>query len=404
MEDYIKTNSDEVLNSKKNDEVDLASLVVTVMRRRWLIIGITAVFLLGSVAYALLKQSHFTATATVIPVGNSSGIGSALSQYSALASSLGVTIPSFSGGSSAPDQEIMAILQSRTMCEQLVKDLDLLPLIFKHPERMKKTDPFPAAVRIFQMKDLEVTEDEKSSVISIKVTLPDKTKAAEVANHAVEVLESILNQKNAFLSKQSTESLEEQINEQGQKVQQLQDQLASFQKNTKIISPEGQVTSAMTIYASLLQQKLSLEVTLSRLQNALSLDNPQVTAAKAQLDAVNQQIDKLEGTTGVGSFSMGNAPEQIVEYQNIAGDLDIAVKIYASLLGAYENAKLQQAQSQVFVQTVDPAIPPQKQSPPSRSEVLVVGTIIGVLVAFLAAFLVNGIANLRDRVRSRLSN
>lgn len=384
------------------DEIDLASVALTLWRRKWLIIVVVVVFVIGSIAYALLKQPLYAAVATVIPVSNS-GMSSALSQYAALASSFGVSVPSISGGASAPDQEILAILQSRTLCEYLVKDLKLEPLIVKHPGRLKGQNPFQVAVHRLQTQNLSVSEDPKSSVISIKVTFPEKKTAEQIANHAVKVLENILNQKNASLTTQSSKSLEQQVAEQAKKVQQLQKEMAAFQKNTKIISAQGQVSSAMTLYGDLLQQKLSLEVALSRLQNSLSSDNPQVAAARAQLDAVNAQIAKLEGTTGVGSFSMGNAPDQIVQYQSIAGELDVATKIYASLLGAYENEKLQQAQNQVFVQVIDPAVAPELPSQPKKKLVVIIGALLGVIVGLLSAFIAQGTSRLLSEVRLQVS-
>lgn len=386
-------------HARNRDEIELTDLLVTLWRRKWVVIIITVLFMAGSVVYALLSQPLYTATATVMPVGNN-GQSSALSQYASLASSVGISLPS--GSSGAPDQQILAILQSRSLAEELVKDLDLVPLIVKDPKSGQIADLFQTAVETLRKDDLSVSENSQTGVISIAVTFPKKRKAELIANHAVSVLEKILNKQNAVLSAQSTKSLEDQITEQGKKVHNLQDQLAKFQRDTKLISPQGQVSSAASLYASLLQQKLSLEVALSRLQNVLSPDNPQVTAAKAQLNAVNQQIGKLEGTIGVGSFSMSNAPAQMVKYQNISGELDVASKIYAGLLAAYQNQKLQQAQNQVFVQVVDPAIVPEKPSKPKKKMIVVLGSIIGLIVSIAAAFVLAGIPQLSDRIQSRL--
>lgn len=383
-------------------DVTLTDLIVTLWKQKWIVVAVTVVFAVASVTYALLKRPLYTATATIVPVG-SSNQSSTLSQYAALASTFGVTLPSFSSGGTAPGQEIMAILQSRTLCEQLVRDLDLTPLIVTDPKSLGNEDPFQYAVEKLRTKDLKASDDSKTGLISIAVTFSDKRKAMQIANRAVQVLESILNKQNAVLGKQSTRSLEEQITQQSNKVQQLQNQLASFQKSTKIISPQGQVSSAVSLYGDLLQQKLTLEVSLSRLENALSPDNPQVTAAKAQLQAVDEQISKLEGTTGVGSFSMSNAPDQMVKYQNISGELDVASKIYAGLLAAYENQKLQQAQNQIFVQVIDPAILPYRPSHPKKKLVAIAGTLAGLLAGILAAFAAGTLPNVRQDFKLRLS-
>lgn len=385
----------------RGDDVSLSQVVAAIWTRKWIVIVTTCVAMIGSVGFALVRQPTYAATSTIMPLSNSNQ-SSSLAQYAGIASSLGFSLPAATVGG-APSQEIMAILQSRTLSAELVKALNLVPVVMKHVKPTGLRSPQLIVSEYVQKHVLAASEDKKSGVISITAKFFDPQISEKIANKAVGVLEGILNQRNSSLSRLSAQSLEQQITSQGKKVRVLQTQLASFQKDTKIISPQGQVTNAMNLYGTLLQQKLTLEVELSRLQNALSSDNPRVTEAKAQLDAVDKQISKLEGTAGVGSFSMGNAPEQIVKYENITTELDIAEKIYASLLAAYENQKLQQAQNQVFVQVIDPAIVPVLPSKPSKKVILITGTSVGIVVGILIALLVSGLLRLQQEVRAELS-
>ncbi len=49
----------------------------------------------------------------------------------------------------------------------------------------------------------------------------------------------------------------------------------------------------MDLYANLMNQRITLEVDLKRVEAALSEGNPRITALKNQLEAVNSQIKKI---------------------------------------------------------------------------------------------------------------
>lgn len=383
----------------RQGETSLIDLILIVWEKRLLIAIITGAFIILSVILAFVLPAYYESSTTVLPI--TADQNSALSQYAGLAALAGINLPG--GGSSTPVQKIVAILKSRTLCERVVSDLKLVPMILDHPEKITDRDPFAAAVEQFQKNYLDVNKDDKTNVIEITATFRNPAMAQKIANYSVEVLGSILNEKNLTVSKASIKMLEQQIAEQEKKVSDLQTQMARFQKDTKIITAEGQVTSAMTLYASLLQQKIGLEVNLSRLESALSPENSQILTVRAQLDAVNDQIKRIESSTGVGSISMGKAPEQIVEYQNIYRDLDIATKIYAGLLATYQNQKLQEAQDQLFIEVIDPAPLPEIRAKPKRKIIVVVGAISGAAIGLLAAFGVNAFRAIRDEINAKMT-
>jgi capsule polysaccharide export protein KpsE/RkpR len=118
------------------------------------------------------------------------------------------------------------------------------------------------------------------------VELKDPVLAADTANYAVSLLERILNEKALTVSKKNRRMMESQITEQELKVKELQNKLTSFQQSSGILIPQGQIEQSMTLYSTLVGQKISLEIELSRMESALSADNPKISALKTQLAAV----------------------------------------------------------------------------------------------------------------------
>jgi uncharacterized protein involved in exopolysaccharide biosynthesis len=374
-------------------------IIALVWRWKWVIAIVTVVFAVGSLVIAFVSPPVYETSTTLMPINLENSSNN--SQYAGLAAMAGISLP---GNSLTPAQKIVTILQSRTLCEQVVKDLNLVSALVPSPSSTGGRDPFNLAVDRLRKNILTVTLDDISGLITVTVDFGKQKTAQDIANHAIKVLESILNQKSLTMGQKTTQVLEDQIVEQEKKVEVLQTQMARFQKNTKIIDPQGQVTNAMALYSNLLGQKIQLEVQLARLANALSADNPQVTATAAQLEGLNKQIKNIESQTGVGSFSIDSTPEQIVEYENIARDLDIATKIYSGLLASYENQILQNAQDQIYVEVIDTAIYPEVRSKPSRKMIVIVGTLAGFLIGIAGLFVVRSALSLRKQLKTRLGS
>jgi tyrosine-protein kinase Etk/Wzc len=380
-----------------SERIYLLDLFLVVWRRKIIVIAATFIFAIGTLIFALIMVPTYSAQTTIMPI--STGSNTSVSQYASLAVAAGISIPA--GGVTNPTQKIIAILNSRTLGERVVTEMNLVPVILGDTSEMTKRTPLNVAVEAFRKNILLITSDDITGIISISVHFKDQNLTYLTANKVAEILESILNEKNLALSKKSNDVLKEQIDDQRKKVDDLQQKMAKFQKDTKIITPEGQVTSAMGLYSVLLDKKLTLEVNLSTLENTLSADNPKISSIMSQLDTINSQIMDIESKTGVGSFSIGSAPEQIVEYENISRDLEIASKLYSSLLATYENQKLQEVQNLLLVEVIDPAIFPEVKSKPSRAIICIIGTMVGFLLGIAAVFAIDVVKRIKTEIFSR---
>lgn len=360
--------------------LDLMTLAVRLWRRRWVVVAVFAAVLVGSLVLSVILPATYSAKTTLIPVTNSAS--SSLSAYVGLAAAAGISLPS-SVAASDPTQKIVAILQSRSLCESIVNSLGLTSSILrrKHP-----ADPSVAAALLLQ-REVKVQNDDRTGLITVTAEFGDPMSAKRIADNAVEVLQATLNDKNLTVSKATLSILQVQIEEQSKKVADLQAKMAQFQRDTRMLAPDSQLSGAMALYSGLIQQKIALEVAISRLESALSPGNPEIATTQAQLEAVDAQISKIEGS-GVGSFSLENAPSQLAEYQNLFRDLDLATKIYSGMLVSYDNLQLQAAQDQLFVEVIDPALPGARVRPDPLTYGII-GVVAGIALGVLAALLLD---------------
>jgi uncharacterized protein involved in exopolysaccharide biosynthesis len=359
----------------------LIDLVATVWRQKWLVIIITAAAAVLSVLYSLSKPNIYTATSTLLPI---SGSTSALSQYAGLAAMAGVSLP---GASSAdPTVKIQAILNSRELATKVINELDLIPKLIKEPEKLKTISPLSAALQTFQKNVFSVSVDTKTSVIKVSAKTKDPELSARIVNTAIDLLQQDLANRVLTASGKNIVVLEQQAAEQEKKVRELQNKMADYQKKNKLIAPQTQSQQGLDLYRSLIQQKITLEIQISSLENTLSTDNPKISQAKAQLAAIQKQIEDFEKTGGGVGPAMTETPKALFEYANMQAQLELATKIYGSLLTSVENLRLQDATEKVFVEVIDPAVPPELKSEPARATMCIVGTLAGGFAGLLLAF------------------
>ena len=374
----------------EDDEISLVDLVATLWKRKWLILIVTAVAAVASVLYALAQPNIFSASAVMLPISGSSS-SSLLSQYASLASMAGVNVSS--GGSSNPAIKIEVILKSRSFAEKLIGSLNLVPLLIEHPEKIKTGTPQGVAVESLG-KILSISTDTKTNVMKMTARTKSAILSSTIVNGALDMIQEDLKARALTSSGKNIVILEQQTTEQEKKVRAAQDKLKAYQKKYKLVSPQVQSSASLQIYQALVQQKMTLEIEITRLQSALSDDNPKIVAARSQLDAVKAQMDDFEKTGGGIGPSMGEAPAALMEYANIMAEMELTTKVYGTLYSSLETMKLQDASEKVFVEVIDRAIPPDKKSEPSRSMICLVGTMAGGFFGILLAFVLDALKKL----------
>lgn len=374
----------------EGDEISLVDLAATLWRRKWLIVGVTFVAAVFSVVYALVQPNMYTASATMLPISGSAS--SSLAQYAGLAAMAGISLPGASA--SDPTVKIEAILKSRGLAEKLIEELNLIPVLIEKPEKIKIGTPLGAAVKSFQEDVFSVSTDAKTSLIKVSAKTRDPELSQDIANKAIELLQANLEARTLSASGKSIALLETQVAEQEVKLKTAQDKLTEFQRKNKLVSPQAQSSGGIQLYQGLIQQRISLEIEISRLESALSSDNPKLVSAKTQLAAVNKQISDYERTgSGVGP-SVSAAPATMMEYANLTAELEMLTKLYGSLVGSLESIKLQEASEKLFIEVIDPAIAPERKSEPSRAMICVVGTMAGGFLSVLLAFVLDALKKL----------
>lgn len=166
-------------------------------RRRWLIAGVTGIFLLLTIGLIFALPRTYRAEALLMPVERQEPAGafsSLLGQVGGLASLAG-----FSLSGSDQRAEAIAVLGSRSLSEQFVRDNELLPILFssawdEEKQSWKDSEKAPTmgdAIRLFN-KVRTVRPDLQSGLVTVRVEWHDPQLTAQWANELTRLANQLL--------------------------------------------------------------------------------------------------------------------------------------------------------------------------------------------------------------------
>jgi uncharacterized protein involved in exopolysaccharide biosynthesis len=180
---------------RADDELDFFKLWSLLWHGRWLIIGITAAFALGSAVYASLLPRMYTARVVLSPVKDEPLSGLA-SQLGGLASLAGIA----SVGTDNSDS--LAVLKSRDFVREFIEAYDLLPLLYADrwdaAAARWTVDPPPTPVQgagFFVGEIRTIEEDARSGLVTLSVEWTDPALAARWANQLAAQLNDHMRQR-----------------------------------------------------------------------------------------------------------------------------------------------------------------------------------------------------------------
>lgn len=326
--------------------IDFKALFAVLWSNKWLIIGITCLFVAGGAYYAFTAREEFVSEGKVLP--EVSGSGKSLGGLAGLAALGGFDLGAGATGSDAIRPDLypdviastpfyLSILKQRF----LTKDADSVVFeAYYHHIIEENKDPKELKLKSFKakpngvivinqitedrIKDLReriaATIDKKSGVINITAKMPDPVIAAQVANYAMNYLTS-------YVSDYRTEKIKQEVDFLGRKVAAAR---GDFYKDQ----------ARKATYAD------------------------QFSAPTIRLQAADIQRERLES-----------------EYK-------LSSNVYNELLKKYEEAKIKLQQETPIFQVLDPPVVPNLKSEPKKAIILIAASFAGLFLACFVSVIV----------------
>jgi len=293
--------------------------------------------------------------------------------------------------------KIMAVLNSRSIKEQVITEQGLIKIIFEDDIPADR-NPMLATIEKFENM-VSISSDKKTSLISIAIENENPELAKRIADSYVRSLKDLLNSKSLSVSKIKRDFLEKQLVKAEKKMKKGQRRMVAFQKRTKMIDPKEQASGAFKFYSELVAKRTELEVKYQTMEAALATGSPMLKSLKRQLSIINKKIAGLEGN-GSGTPSaiptLGGAPAKLSQYADRYRDIQISGTIYKTLLQMYEQAKLEEAREGIFVQVIDPPVVPDMKFKPKRALMVLVAAFTSGFMAVFIVFFMEWVHTLKE--------
>ncbi|MFH2013260.1 MAG: Wzz/FepE/Etk N-terminal domain-containing protein [Pseudomonadota bacterium] len=366
------------------DEINLLDYLQVIIKRWKIIAWIVGISVVSMAIISLLMTPIYQAKTTIMPVESSGGQLSGLLQNIGSLPFVGSMASNIGGGGTSANK-LVAILNSRTLAEDIIKTLDLMKVFSKG-----KKEPPTLQDSVKSLTDItKITDDKKKGVISISVEYKDPKIAADIANHYTTVLQKFINENTLSMAKKNRIFLEAQLKKVKEELRQAEENMKSFQTKTKIVAADAQAEAVIHELAELKAQITVREVRLGVMKQFSTAVNPDVLRIRDELRELRKQLAMMDSKGGTPETmalpSLSEAPTLGLQYIRLKRDTLIQEKVFELLTQQYEIAKVEEAKDGITFQVIDRAIPPEKRIRPKRTLIVMLA---GVTSLFAGVFLV----------------
>lgn len=359
------------------EEINLLDYWRTLIKRKWLIVGIAGTVTCVSIIYSLLATEIYKAKASIMPVG-----GEQLSGTSALLAQTGLAgiIGSIGGGSTSA--QLVAILKSRTMAERIIEKFDLMKIFYsdqwnEEENEWRAEDPNKrphlegAVIRFHEMATFN--ENLKDKLIKISCLSPDPQLAAKIVNGLTDELSSYLVAGALTTSKRNRLFIERQLEENKIQLLEAGKELSRFYKEKGISNVDSLIDVDVSTEARG-EEKIPLKKESERLQE--------------QLVDVKESIKKIREVKDV--------PQQVY-LQYLTTRQALLGQINTLLTQQYEMAKINEAKEDISFSVIDWARVPHQRYKPKRKQIVMIAFMMSLFSAIFLAFFMEYLGKMRTQ-------
>jgi tyrosine-protein kinase Etk/Wzc len=350
-------------------EFDLLELLLVMAQRKLTIILATIIgMVLGTVVVFLIHPT-FTAKAVIMPPRQGQSSAALVTQLSSLASLTGL---GDTGSLRDPNDLYLAIVQSNTVADAIIKRLNLMDVY--HVQKLSQ-----ARVKLTANSKFV---SEKGGMISITTKDGDPHRAADIANAYVDELHAINSRLVIGEASVRRNFFTQQLALEKDRLTDAEIALQQTEESTGAVSPMGQTGVVIQQVSQLQSQIISREVQLDALQTSSTEQNPDVIRLNSELAGLRKQLDQLESVQkrrnpGDISLTSRSLPQDQVAYLRKQRDVQYHTLIFDLIARQFEAARLDEAKASPVIQVLDAAQPPDRKSGPFRALWMLAGGILG---------------------------
>jgi len=344
--------------------------------RKFYLITLSGVFVVACIV-SLLLPKWYQSSATILPPTTTAGFEALIPEE----------IRGFFGGTMGQNAEAnmyLAILNSRSLREEMIKKLDLAT-VYRFQGDYHIEDLLTALDN-----NIEIVFDGENP-LSISVTDRSPERAAEMANFMVDELDRMYQQINNRQAAFNRVFLEKRVAETRAALSVYEDSLKNFQERNQAISLPDQATATIKVASDLIAQMMNIDIQIQVLKNTVQPDHPSLRALTEQRRGIEEQIRKLTKSSPDSGEptpfpGFDQLPDLIMQYARLYREVEIQSKLLEFLIPQYEQARIQEVKDTPTVTKLDKGRVPTKRIKPKRKIMVITTLFLSFIVCTAIVF------------------
>ncbi|MCY4204515.1 MAG: Wzz/FepE/Etk N-terminal domain-containing protein [Bacteroidetes bacterium] len=350
-------------------------LIRTILNRRWFVIGVTGCTAIAAVIISLFLSNWYLAeTRLLVPGQTSTGLLSSLAS-----GRIGGGTASLLGGLISDYQQQLAILNSRTIKENVVQEFGLIEIY-----DLADSDA-PMQYTIEELEgNIEFVVDNEYNYLSIRVYDQDPQRAANMANFFVTELNRIGIELSTETARSYRLAVEKRYQEIEDSLNTVLLSVRELQQQTGILDLPTQGAAFMEGLTEWRSQIFLAELEFDKLLFLYGPNHSQTKAAQNAVEQASQSYNRaLEGAERLMPVAREDLPEVAFRFADLQVESVILTSLIEFARPLLEEARLSEERAAKSVQVLDPAIPPTEKARPWRAAICVVSTLSGFMLSLL---------------------
>lgn len=357
-----------------------AARVRLLWNNRRFLIRATVWGLVVATALAFLIPKRYKSTAGLMPPDQTMGSGAAM--LAALSSRFSGGLANMAEGAlgiKTTGAMFIGILKSDTVRDDVIHKFNL--------QRMYGTRYIEDARKVLA-EHTDISEDQKSGIITISVTDHNPHRAAAMAQEYVNELNWVVTHLSTSSAHRERVFLDQRLKEVKANLEDAEKQFSQFASQKGAIDIPTQGKAMVTAAATLQGELIASESELQGLRQIYTDNNVRVRAVQARVNKLRSALANIAGkgadeNSSAGELfpSISQLPVLGVTYADLLRRTKVEEAVFETLTKEDELAKVEEAKEIPSVKVLDPPEVPQKKSFPPRLLIMILGMMLAAVGA-----------------------
>ena len=331
-----------------------------------------------------VSESRFTVQAPR-PKQSSTGIGAILQSAGA-------------GHGQEDSNDVESFILSRDALQQLSKQMPVQHAYADHHidlfSRFAALDgdtSFEALYRYY-LKRIEIDLDPVSGIPSLKVSAYSAEDAYQINEKLLRLAEEMVNKMSARARTETIGFAQATVDEAQDKVKKTGAALSAFRQKKSLFDPEHQSTAQLAIITKIEESIITTKSQLDQF-TTFAPSNPQVPSLKKQLASLQAEMKlQMDKVAGLSASLTTESPE----YERLTLEKEFAAKQLQGAVASLEEARIEAARKQLYLERIVEPITPDMAIEPRRSRNIIATLLLGLVAWGVLSMLLASVREHQD--------